>query len=168
MCFPAFWICCTCFFYKQYQTKIGKKNQTLLLENYLFFSFFCFLLISKNNRVYSKKFAKNKCVYFNEIIWLIMIKVKKKNRSHRYVINRSTSRHGLTYTKYKKCLGMMMLISIKQHSANTWGLIHEKVKEHWGWVEKKVLLIKNKKCHKCQKSEMFLNQKLPITKRPSY
>ena len=162
MCFPAFWICCTCFFYKQYQTKIGKKNQTLLLENYLFFSFFCFLLISKNNRVYSKKFAKNKCVYFNEIIWLIMIKVKSKNRSHRYIINRSTSRHGLTCTKHEKCLGMMILISIKQH------LIHKKVKEHWGWVEKKVLLIKNKKCQKLRKSEMFQNQKLPITKRLSY
>ena len=162
MCFPAFWICCTCFFYKQYQTKIGKKNQILLLENYLFFSFFCFLLISKNNRVYSKKFAKNKCVYFNEIIWLIMIKVKSKNRSHRYIINRSTSRHGLTCTKHEKCLGMMILISIKQH------LIHKKVKEHWGWVEKKVLLIKNKKCQKLRKSEMFQNQKLPITKRLSY
>ena len=62
----------------------------------------------------------------------------------------------------------MMLISIKQHSANTWGLIHEKVKEHWGWVEKKVLLIKNSKYQKRRKSEMFLNQKLPIAKRPSY
>ena len=62
----------------------------------------------------------------------------------------------------------MMLISIKQHSTHTWGLIHKKVKEHWDWVEKKVLLIKNKKCQKRQKSEMFLNQKLPIAKRPSY
>ena len=66
------------------------------------------------------------------------MKVKKKNRSHRYAINRSTSRHGLTYTKYKTCLGMMMFISTKQHSTNTWGLIHKKVKEHWGWVEKSV------------------------------
>ena len=40
------------------------------------------------------------------------MKVKKKNRLHRYDINRPTSRHGLTYTKYKKCLSMMMHICI--------------------------------------------------------
>ena len=44
------------------------------------------------------------------------MKVKKKNRSHKYKINRPTSRHGLTYTnKHKKCLSMIMLICIKQH-----------------------------------------------------
>ena len=47
------------------------------------------------------------------------MKVKKKNRSHKYDINRPTSRHGLTYTnKHKKCLSMMMLICIKQHPTN--------------------------------------------------
>ena len=60
---------------------------------------------------------------------------------------------------------MMMLISIKQNSTNIWGLIHKKPKEYWGWVEKEVLLIENKKC---RKSETVLNQKLPIAKRPSY
>ena len=35
-------------------------------------------------------------------------------------------------------------------------------------VEKKVLLINNKKCQKRQKSEIFINQKLSIAKRPSY
>ena len=40
------------------------------------------------------------------------MKVKKKNRSHKYDINRPASRHWLTYTsKHKKCLSMMMLIS---------------------------------------------------------
>ena len=30
----------------------------------------------------------------------------------------------------------MMLIRIKQHSTNTWDLIHKKVKDHWGcWKE---------------------------------
>ena len=44
------------------------------------------------------------------------MKVKTKSRSHKYHINRPTSRHRLTYTnKHKKCLSMMMLISIKQH-----------------------------------------------------
>ena len=133
----------------------------MLLENYLLsFLSFAFFWFPKIIGRILKKFAKDKCVYFNEIIWLIMIKVKRKT-DHRYVINRSTSRHGLTYAKYKKCLGMMMLIRIKQHSTNTWGLIHKKVKEPWGWAEKEVLLIKNRKCQKRRKSEMFLNQKLP-------
>ena len=26
----------------------------------------------------------------------------------------------------------------KQHLSNIWGSIHEKVKQHWGWVEKNV------------------------------
>ena len=43
-----------------------------------------------------------------------------------------------------------------------WGLILKKVRKHWGWVEKRMLLIKNKKYEKPPKSEMFLNQKLPI------
>ena len=47
------------------------------------------------------------------------MKVKKKNRSHRYDINRPTSRHWLTYTKYKKYLSMVILIYIKQHPTNT-------------------------------------------------
>ena len=58
------------------------------------------------------------------------MKTKKKNRSYRYDINRPTSRHGLTYSKYKNSLNMMMLICIKQHPTNGLGLIYEKVKEH--------------------------------------
>ena len=68
------------------------------------------------------------------------MKVKEKNRSHGYDINRPTSRHGLKYTKYKKCLNMMILTCTKQHPTNTWGSIYEKIKEHWGWVEKKCYL----------------------------
>ena len=131
-------------FYKQHQAEIVKKNwvkankqhpeaEPLLFENYLLSSS---TLSSKNNRAYSKKCAKKQVclfVYFNEIIWLIIMKVKKKSRSHKYHINRRTSRHWLTYTnKHKKFLSMMMLICIKQHPTNTWGSIYEKVKEHWG------------------------------------
>ena len=36
----------------------------------------------------------------------------------------------------------MLIICIKQHLSNIWGSIHEKVKQHWGWVEKKALLVK--------------------------
>ena len=130
-------------FYKQHQAEIGKKNwakakqhpeaELLLFENYLLSSS---TLSSKNNRAYSKKCAKKQVclfVYFNEIIWLIITKVKKKSRSHKYHINRPTPGHGPTYTnKHKKCLSIMMLICIEQHPTNTWGSIYEKVKEHWG------------------------------------
>ena len=46
------------------------------------------------------------------------MKMKKKNRSHRYDINRPTPRHGLKYIKSKTCQGMMVLICIKQHLSN--------------------------------------------------
>ena len=67
---------------------------------------------------------------------------EKEKWSHRYDINRSRSRHGRKYSKYKKRLIMVMLLCIKQHLNNIWSSIHEKVKQHWGWVEKKALLIK--------------------------
>ena len=41
----------------------------------------------------------------------VKIKMKMKNRSRRQDINRPTSGHGFKYSKYKKCLGMMMLNS---------------------------------------------------------
>ena len=46
---------------------------------------------------------------------LIKMMMKMKNRSQRYDINRPWSRHGHRYSKYKKCLTMMMLTCIKQH-----------------------------------------------------
>ena len=66
------------------------------------------------------------------------MKMKRKSRSHRYDINRPRSRHEHKYSKYKKCRSMMMLICIKQHLSNTWSPVHEKVKQHWGWVEKSI------------------------------
>ena len=30
-----------------------------------------------------------------------------------------------------------MVICIKQHLSNIWSYIHEKLKQHWGWVRKK-------------------------------
>ena len=41
-----------------------------------------------------------------------------------------------TNSKYKKGVSMMMVIYIKQHLRNICCSIHEKVKQHWGWVEK--------------------------------
>ena len=46
------------------------------------------------------------------------MKMKMKNRLHRYDVNRPTSRHAQKYSKYKSCLSMMMLICIKQQLSN--------------------------------------------------
>ena len=69
------------------------------------------ILSSKNNRRYSKKCAENKCVCFNELIWLMTMKIrlKMKTRSHRYDINRPRSRHRHKYTKYKMILAWWWL-----------------------------------------------------------
>ena len=64
---------------------------------------------------------------------LIKMMMKMKNRSQRYDINRPWSRHGHRYSKYKKCLTMMMLRCIKQHLSNIWSSIHEKVKQKKRW-----------------------------------
>ena len=82
---------------------------------------------------------KSKCVYIHEIIRLIIMtmKIRMKNRSHRYSINRPRSRHGHKYSKHKNCLVMMMLRCIKKHLNNIWGSIYEKIKQHWGWVKKR-------------------------------
>ena len=64
-----------------------------------------------------KNKSKDRRVFTNEIARLIIMKMKKKikNRLHRYDKNRPKSRHGHKYSKYGKCLSMMMLISTKQH-----------------------------------------------------
>ena len=118
--------CISSTFISNTRLKLAKKieqhpeAELLLFENYLLSST---TLSSKSNRTYSKKCAKKQVclfVYFDEIIWLIIMKVKKKSRSHKYDVNRPTSRHGLTNNnKYKNCLSMMMLVCIKQHPTNT-------------------------------------------------
>ena len=102
----------------QVNAKQHPEAVLFLFENY---SHSSSTLLSKN-RSYSKNYKqKNKCVCFHEIMWLIIMKMetKMKNRSHRCDINRPRARHGRKYSKYKKCLGMMMLIRIKQHLSNT-------------------------------------------------
>ena len=46
------------------------------------------------------------------------MRLKMENRSHRYDKNRPRCRHGHKYTKYKMCLSIMMVTSIKQHLNN--------------------------------------------------
>ena len=54
----------------------------------------------------------------------------------------------------------MMVICIKQHLTNIWSSIHEKVKQHWGWVEAEMLLIK-KACRYLSYCEEDLFSKFP-------
>ena len=46
------------------------------------------------------------------------MKMKIKNRSDKYDVNRLRSRNELKYSKYKKYLSMMMLVCTKQHLNN--------------------------------------------------
>ena len=46
------------------------------------------------------------------------MRVKIKNRSPRYDINRTRQRHGYEYTKYKMYLSMMIVIWNKQQLSN--------------------------------------------------
>ena len=48
-----------------------------------------------------------------------------QNRSHRYDINRPRTKNGHKYTKYKMCLGIMVVICIKQHLSNIWSSIYK-------------------------------------------
>ena len=132
----------------QAKAKQHPEAKLLLFENYSLSS--C-TLSTKNNKRYSKKCTKNKYVCLNELIWLITMKIEAENEKklHRYDINRPRPRHAHKYTKYKMCLGIMMVICIKQHLSNTWSSIHEKVKQHWGWVEKKRCLWKEKAKKRC-------------------
>ena len=93
-----------------------------------------------------KNNQKSKCVCINEIIRFILIKMKmkEKNRSNRCDIKRPRSRLGHKYSKYKMCLSVIMLLFIKQHLGNIWSSIHEKVKQHWIWVEKMCCLQKSR------------------------
>ena len=54
------------------------------------------------------------------------MRLKMKNRSHKYGINRSRPRHGQYVSS------IMMAICIKQHLSNIWSSIHEKFKQHYG------------------------------------
>ena len=46
------------------------------------------------------------------------MRLKMRNRSHRYDINRPRPRHGYKYTKYEMCFSIMIAICTKQHLSN--------------------------------------------------
>ena len=95
------------------------------------------------------KIQKNKYVRLNEVIWLMTMKMRLKmeNRSHRSDKNGPRPWHGHKYTKYKMWWWLHVLSHI-------WSSIHEKVKQYWGLVEKKVCLYK--KCVFLQRTFLFI------------
>ena len=108
-------------FYKQCH------DEFLLLKNY---SNSSSMLCHSKIIGHKKNKQKNKFVCFHEIIRLIIMnmEMKLKYRSHRCDINRRRSVHGNKYSKYKKCLSMLMLVCVKQHLSNVWSWIREKSK----------------------------------------
>ena len=103
------------------KAKKHTESERLLLKNYKVASS---TLSSKDNRRYFKKCAKNVYVYLNEDKWLMVkkMRLKMKNRSSRYDINRPRHWHGHKYTKYKIILDIMIVTSIKQHPSYIWSL----------------------------------------------
>ena len=89
------------------------EAKLLLFENY---SHSSSTLSSRNNRTYFRTYQqKNKCAHIHEITRLIIMRmgIKMRKRSYGYDTDRTRLRHGQKCSKYKKCLSMMMLISIK-------------------------------------------------------
>ena len=51
-----------------------------------------------------------------------------------------------------------MAMFTKQQLCNIWNTIHEKFKQHWGWVEKKGYLYKKNRvrCHNTKRTIIFI------------
>ena len=104
----------------------------------------CYYLTITGHILKNKQNNKHVCICIHEVMQLIIMKMKTKMKidSIKYVINRPKCRHRHKYGKYMKRLSMMIFTCIKQHLRNIWSSVYENVKQHWGWVEKKALLIK--------------------------
>ena len=59
--------------------------------------------------------VKKTSVYFNEIILLMKIKIKNGLVIDTAQLQLGLDRHGHKYTKYEKCLSMMILMCTKYH-----------------------------------------------------
>ena len=115
----------------QAKTKQHPEAELLLFENFENYLLSSSTLSFKNNKR-SKKCTKSKYICLNEVVWLITMKMrlKIKNGSHRFGINRPRPRHWHKFTKNEMCLSFMIVICTKQHLSNIWSSIHEKVKQH--------------------------------------
>ena len=90
-------------FYRQWQAEIDKNQANAKQHPEAKLSLFenCSHSSSENNRTYSKKKQRASVpVSVHEIIRLILMKMKMKNRSHRYDISRPRNRYEHKYSKY--------------------------------------------------------------------
>ena len=76
------------------------------------------------------------------------MKMKMKNRSHWYGINRPRYRDEHKYNKYKKVSQYDDLKCIKQHLSNTWSSNHEKLSNTEAELKKSVAYKKKRVCFK--------------------
>ena len=130
-------------FYKQRQSKISIKQ---MLSNTSSLNF-CYLKTIRilHQRYHSKVIGhilknkqKNKCVCIHHIIRLI--KMKMKNRSHSYDINRSKSR----YSTYKKCLKMLLVYVLSNTLAQFEALFMKKLSNIDAELNESVACIKKR------------------------
>ena len=77
------------------------------------------------------RFFINNTLYDNRGYMTMKMRLRMKNISYRYNINRPKP----DKDTYKMSFGIMMVICIKQHLSNIWNSANEKVKQHWAWVE---------------------------------
>ena len=101
--------------------------------NFCYYLHSSFTLSSKNNRTYSKKKEKeNVCLYSWDCIFNYSENVDENGK---LIINSPRSRNivNIKIVSVWWCL----YVCIKQHLSCIWSSIHEKVKQHWCWVEKK-------------------------------
>ena len=57
--------------------------------------------------------------------------MKMTNRSHGNTKSKHRSTYGHKYTKYNKCLNIMVFMYIKQHLSNIGGTIMERLSNSW-------------------------------------
>lgn len=55
------------------------------------------------------------------------VKMKSKNRSYRYDVNRSSTKHGHKHNTNNKCHRKITFVYIKLYLSNLWSWMHEKV-----------------------------------------
>ena len=87
--------------------KIKQMLSNTLRLNFCYFKIIHILHLRHHQKIIGqilKNKQKHKCVRIHEITGLIIMKMKMKNRSHSYAINRTTPRHGGKYGKSEKCI----------------------------------------------------------------
>ena len=130
----------------KYQAKVKQQPEAELL---------LFGKCSYSSSMFSKKLTGNilknvwnkKRVWFREIIWLIIMKVKIKMKRKHYIDTRQIDLGLLSFSV--KINFNVSSLCIKEDPSNIWSSIHEKFNQNWGWVEKHL-------CLKCFWKSLYL------------